>query len=307
VALPKIRSIQVLRGVAATAVVVHHFYAPNNAASPARLGAAGVDLFFVISGFIMATIADGRSPVDFLRDRAWRIYPLWLLSSLPLALFVGSDAYQLLTTATLWPVWDTYRLPLNSVGWSLSFEMLFYCLFAVGLATRWIVPFVLLAVFIALGAILGDNPLLRFLGNPLGLEFLAGVTIARLPLDQRLGSFVVAIGAALFTIAPHVDPNVLNGPAMFSRVAGWGIPAALVVYGARSLECHFAGRCWQLPLLLGDASYSIYLFHRRLLAFNLPWLSGALMAVAVGILIHVAVERPLRRRNLSLRRVPATL
>src|SRR5689334_19031444 len=107
----KLQSIQVLRGVAACAVVIHHFCDNDNPASAARLGAAGVDLFFVISGFIMATIAWDREPIDFLRARVWRIYPLWLISSVPLAWVFGTDAYQFLTTLTLWPIWDEYHLP----------------------------------------------------------------------------------------------------------------------------------------------------------------------------------------------------
>ena len=73
----RLRSIQVLRGIAAMAVVAHHAF------DGPRLGAAGVDLFFVISGFIMATCTGARSPGQFLADRAWRIYPLWLIAVAP--------------------------------------------------------------------------------------------------------------------------------------------------------------------------------------------------------------------------------
>ena len=65
----RLRSVQVLRGIAAMAVVAHHAF------SGTRIGAAGVDLFFVISGFIMATCGRDRRPLEFLADRAWRIYP----------------------------------------------------------------------------------------------------------------------------------------------------------------------------------------------------------------------------------------
>ena len=68
----KLRSVQVLRGVAASAVVIGHtgFFA---------IGSAGVDLFFVISGFIIATVAPGRAPLAFLRDRLFRIYPVYFV------------------------------------------------------------------------------------------------------------------------------------------------------------------------------------------------------------------------------------
>jgi exopolysaccharide production protein ExoZ len=295
--LRKLRSIQVLRAVAATAVVVHHFYAPEDAASPARLGAAGVDLFFVISGFIMATIAGDGPPLDFLRDRVRRIYPLWLISSLPLAYVFGTDFYQLLTTATLWPIWDSYHLPLNKVGWSLSYEMLFYCVFAIGLATRRFVPFLLFGVSITVGIMFSGVPLFRFLGDPMAIEFLAGVVIARLPLSERLGMFSLASGILLFALAPHVDPNVFTRPLALLRVAAWGIPSALIVYGARSLEPRFAGRAFWLPVLLGDASYSIYLFHFRVEELGLRGFAGAVLGVGLGVIVHRVLERPLCERR----------
>ena len=82
--MQKFRSIQVLRAVAACAVVVLHAYPSSHTPNGnAGYGAFGVDLFFVISGFIMAQIAPERSPQRFLRDRLWRIYPLWWVAVLP--------------------------------------------------------------------------------------------------------------------------------------------------------------------------------------------------------------------------------
>ena len=77
------RSIQVLRAIAATAVVVDHADRARNLNGHADLGAAGVDLFFVISGFIMASILSDRTATRFLIDRARRIFPLWLSLSRP--------------------------------------------------------------------------------------------------------------------------------------------------------------------------------------------------------------------------------
>src|SRR3569623_1364627 len=84
VAVQKLRSIQVLRAVAACAVVVLH--AVHDIDAPidrTGFGAAGVDLFFVISGFIIANVAQGRGDGEILRDRLWRIYPLWWVALLP--------------------------------------------------------------------------------------------------------------------------------------------------------------------------------------------------------------------------------
>jgi peptidoglycan/LPS O-acetylase OafA/YrhL len=66
-------------------------------------------------------------------------------------------------------------------------------------------------------------------------------------------------------------------------VPAWGIPAALVVYGARSLDDRFAGRAFDLPVLLGDASFSIYLFHKLFTGLGLNWLVDACVAMMLCV------------------------
>ncbi|HVI04878.1 MAG TPA: acyltransferase family protein, partial [Sphingomicrobium sp.] len=133
----KLRSVQVLRAVAAMAVVAHHAFDNGT-----RVGAAGVDLFFVISGFIMmTTCSSGRKPGEFLADRAWRIYPMWLLAVFPWLLMAPHSTLEVVRSITLWPVYGNRFLnPALDVGWTLSFELLFYLAFALALATRAAVP-----------------------------------------------------------------------------------------------------------------------------------------------------------------------
>src|SRR5580765_3124550 len=120
----RLHSIQIMRCIAVALVVLIH----SNISI--TLGSAGVDIFFVISGFIIAKIAVGRRPIEFIIDRIKRIYPLWILACIPFAAALiparGLDVGMLLTSLTLWPVYDDYRFPYLTAGWSLSFEMLFY-------------------------------------------------------------------------------------------------------------------------------------------------------------------------------------
>lgn len=200
--MQKLRSIQVLRGIAAMGVVFHHVEIAD-ASSLMRfgvaVGAAGVDLFFVVSGFIMATIGSGRRPTEFILGRIWRIFPLWLIAVLPWLLAFSYDRETILTSLTLWPIWSgVFHTPALVVGWTLCFEMLFYSGFAVALATRPSVPII---GFIACLALAAPNGVIGYLGSPLILEFLAGVCIARL----RPARFPVALITAAVTwlaIAP---------------------------------------------------------------------------------------------------------
>lgn len=76
-------------------------------------------------------------------------------------------------------------------------------------------------------------------------------------------------------------------------MVGCGIPAAAIVYTALCHEAFFVRRFFALPVLLGDASYSIYLSHLSVLALIKPPLVGLYAAVLGGLLVYLAVEKPL--------------
>lgn len=295
--MQKLRSIQVLRAVAACAVVVLHAYPEAHAPiGNAGYGAAGVDLFFVISGFIMASVAQGQTAGQFLRDRLWRIYPLWWVAVLPWLFMVPRGPTFILSSLSLWPIYaGGYYVPVLKVGWTLSFELLFYLGMTLAIATRAAAPLALYALFL-LGALTTANPLLHFIGNPLALEFLMGVLVARLPRHRALG-LLIPLGLSLFALtSPGIgDVEASLGPQWaLSRVLQWGVPAALVVWGVLSLERLFKHRRFDLPVAIGDASYSIYLFHPLAalgLAFTWPIRLG--IALATGWAMHILVERKL--------------
>jgi peptidoglycan/LPS O-acetylase OafA/YrhL len=151
----------------------------------ARLGAAGVDLFFVISGFIMATIAK-PSAGRFLFDRFWRIFPLWLVAVTPWLIALRPGPSIIAASLTLWPVYHQFTMPALDVGWTLSFELLFYVAMALGMRTRAAVPLTLFGVALAAGA-LTHAPIFDYVGNPMIFEFLFGVGIAKLPRREHWG------------------------------------------------------------------------------------------------------------------------
>lgn len=287
-----------LRAVAAAAVVAHHAYRQADADGALRIGAAGVDLFFVISGFIMATIGPGKRPGAFFADRAWRIFPLWLVALVPWLIIRRPGLVATLSSVTLWPIYgNAFHMPALGVGWTLSFEVLFYAAFTLALATRAWLP---LLVFIgcAAAAVAADNALLSFLGSPLVAEFLFGVAVARLPLVERLGLPLVVVAAIAFAAAPLGFYDAAMGSGAWPRVLHWGVPAAALLYGALCLERHFDRPAFAPAVMLGNASYSIYLFHSLIIyGVTIAWPLRFVLAIATGVVLHFVIERPLQRRR----------
>lgn len=305
--MQKLRSIQVLRGIAALAVVVLH--CSQDLRGPAgneAYGAFGVDLFFVISGFIMANVAIGRGPCEFMRDRLWRIYPLWWVLVSPWLFILSASPTVFASSLTLWPVYaNGFNVPILQVGWTLSFELLFYVGMTLAIATRAAVPLAIYAACLV-AALARSSPLLDFIGNPMTLEFLLGVIVARLPRHRSFGMFIV-VGVALFAMTPadigSAKATLLALDSALWRAMLWGLPAALIVWGALSLEGLFEHRLFDMPVAIGDASYSIYLFH-PLAAYGLglAWPVRLIAAVIGGAVMHVQVER---RIIAARRRYPA--
>jgi exopolysaccharide production protein ExoZ len=275
--LSKLRSIQVLRCVAVLGVLACHSFK-----GAAGVGSAGVDLFFVISGFIITRVAEGRSASEFLMARLRRIYPIYWLAVLPwLALVIHQLSLPLVASSvTLWPIFGDYVRPALPAAWTLSFEMMFYLAFAASLA--WGVRAVLIAyACAALASLVFSSALFGFLGNFMVLEFLVGVLIAKF--EIRISPWWALLAIAWFALAPE---QTLIVKAQTFRPLYYGIPAALLFASVWHLK---AGRAFAIPVFLGDASYSIYLVHQLALLFG----AGFFTALAAGSAVYVLVERRL--------------
>jgi exopolysaccharide production protein ExoZ len=146
--MKQIISVQYLRAIAATGVVFHHALGPpyinSGLAAPTTIGEAGVDLFFVISGFIIWVTTRGPdlSPADFVQHRIVRIVPLyWMCTFAYLALELAGRKTEAISISALVrsllfiPTYDPALAQRISafyfLGWTLMYEMFFYALFAV--------------------------------------------------------------------------------------------------------------------------------------------------------------------------------
>jgi exopolysaccharide production protein ExoZ len=264
-------------------------------------GAFGVDLFFVISGFIMANVAQGRAAEDFLSERLWRIYPMWWIAVVPWLFIISLSTSSVLSSLTLWPVYaDGYHVPALQVGWTLSFELLFYLGVSAAIATRPIVPIAIYMTCLA-GALAVSSPLLDFIGSPMALEFLAGVVIARLPRRKVLGAVAVLGIAILGITSPSVGSAkaALVAQSAIWRPIEWGLPAALILWSFLCLEPLLPSRLLSPLVFVGDASYSIYLFHPFIACgLDLLWPLRFAIAIGLGCSVHLLLER----RLLAVRR-----
>ncbi len=291
--------------MAAIAVVYCHAFGTGR-------GSAGVDLFFVISGFIIARVSQARPAADFAKARFWRIYPiyLWAIAAPVLweVTFGTGVTNRVAATLSLWPIWGgQYQQPLLPVGWSLYFEVLFYAGMTAWLFSRRAA--LAAACGILFLALLRPSQVTAFLLSPLILEFAGGYSISRLR-SFRFAAPALIVGVLLlFGSTREFDAaTMLDASTASLRALVFGIPAAMIVYGALGLEWLFAGRWANSLVWAGDASYSIYLVH----LFPIDALRGSSQAmpairfvagVAAGLVVYSFVERPLgqwvaRRRTL---------
>lgn len=344
----QVANLQVLRAVAALLVVLFHLQPTLNAAFGQSLHvnfpAFGVDIFFVISGFVMfySNRRLDRDAGQFLVERFFRIVPLyWLATLMIVACFMvgfrpvglhllnGRILLQsLLFVQSSFP--DGRHDLILTVGWTLMYELFFYAAFALTFVFRSQVVSLLLlglsfAMLIAGGKLFGPLPYaIDFYACPIIVEFLYGAALAILydRLGQRAPSWLPALGVMLivaaFAMMSGWEAMRLPVPNKHdARFLLFGVPGLLIVAGALAMEKGGWIMRQSFPLLLGAASYALYLFHPLILqivikgcAILLPRHGAlavavaALLAVAICIFaaigIHLAIERPLLRKAKAL-------
>jgi exopolysaccharide production protein ExoZ len=290
-------SVQFLRAFAALSVAFSHFPTESLPGPLIYLqGAIGVDLFFVISGYIIgmaafSTKTEGQGPRAswrFFVRRLIRIYPTYILINLIVRGFdyrfhAALPDLPFLTSLSLYPLADSSGNLIYTyipAAWTLSFEMFFYTCIAV-LMWAGIVGFrsitALLGGIVVIGYFLPPptNAALATMISSINLEFLMGLWIlyAQRQLApktfQRWGYLALAIGLPLFfyvrttTTSPsegvYQGMNVEVARFILERWFGWGVPSALVFWGVLTLEAKLQ---WARRLtIVGDASFSLYLMH----------------------------------------------
>jgi peptidoglycan/LPS O-acetylase OafA/YrhL len=344
-AISRIDSLQILRAIAATAVVYAHAIdvIPDQSRQSVwqlrvpnleNFGCVGVDIFFVISGVVIALVCcGGRYPQSgkFLLRRAARLYPPYLLVTAWVGLHMMHEshpvpAYEWIRSIFLLPpirsVDDPYVL---IIGWTLGFEMWFYVLAAASLLIgRRALGVRLIAVpaaFVLAGLFFKNTAALSvFITNPIQIEFVFGVCIGVLLVRGWRTSFWQAVAlcaagvlwltASLVRGYGNIDQSglTMNGELSWQRVGIWGIGAGMIVAGFALGELSSGWKAPAWGLLIGDASYGLYLVSKSSIGvFDRLWarlghpapdafiLISTVGTIAVGCAFYMAFDRPVQQ------------
>ena len=319
----KLPNIQILRACAALMIVIYHCGIETGRLSGAAGGGklfdevpwgSGVPLFFAISGFIMVVTSarafgSWSAALDFMRRRLIRIVPLyWLVTTFALVgiLVMPSlskappgDPLYVVASYLFWPY---MRLtgdirPLATPGWTLNLEMLFYVVFAASLLFRRRVGLSLL--FASLGLLVAarvsgllPGVALNFWGDPIILGFLLGAAVGiayvnGLRLSGLSAVMLTAIGFAIIFLSwiPSGAEDTL------ARRLAEAAPATLVLIAvALGPQINEARKLWRPALLIGDASYSLYLVQEFLLRLqSLGWHKAPTTVLPLWMFIPVGI------------------
>jgi len=330
-------SIHVLRAVAAMLVLFAHLWTPFSMMGvkfPNFIeGAAGVDLFFVISGFVMVYSSEkffgqpGGS-ARFLGHRLSRIVPLyWVASTIRLIQILKAHVFSISDLS--WPFIVLCYLfypaarpsgsfsPLLGVGWTLNFEMFFYVIFTIAVLFRRRMAVLFAVVTLSALSIGGSlelfpQPLAYLTAYPFLWEFIYGILIAfayreSLRLTPLISVTLTVAGAIFYvwTCTLHASGEIAEFREIF-----WGIPAACVITGLTLSQIPAQTKFWMPLVVIGEASYALYLTHtitldmlyfhlaRKIHVANYPWIYAVFeftVAILIAIGIHFYIEKPMTR------------
>lgn len=342
--MKQIVTIQYWRAIAAILVVIFHASIVTGSdgikAPLFPLGQFGVDLFFVISGFIMWTLTAVRptTPDAFISRRIIRIVPLyWLMTIITasvsnanaLTITIPDDSIAMARSLFFLPCWNDQAgriAPIMTIGWTLNLAMMFYALFAFSLSLR---PRLRLATIVIsltglviLGAIIApQNAALALYSDSIIGEFALGVLLGAayvkniFPFNGKvprapLGA--VCIAFALVWLVLHPQPGEM-------RLIAWGPAALALVTGGLLLEEIASRYAVRSLLFLGAASYAIYLSHVMVLsAVHAPALAvfretgfaiGVLTVLCclVGGALYWFVEKPMTSKTARIVRAVSAI
>src|ERR1700689_5491333 len=337
------QSLQACRGVAALLVVLYHlgiaiaapqYFGVAGFAYPLSFGHIGVDFFFVLSGFIITyvhwqDISRPRALPRYLQRRFVRIYPIYwiiflavLLAALVMPATRAAVPHELgFILKGLGPIPEEWRRhaspPVIVVSWSLEYEVVFYLVFALAIINRWLLAIPLALLAYAYMSCAGGCEFPRsFFTNAIALLFILGAVVAvgeRKGLAMRSPLALAGAGTFIFISLGVAEVLVPSFRSTVTQHIALGLASCLTIAGLLSWE---KGQPHKVSLgalvLLGDASYVLYLLHYpliivlcKLAVFVLArGASGAgiayvmilMLCILAAVAVHLWIEKPLLLR-----------
>lgn len=299
-----------LRGIAVIVVILYHSKIKFFGAEPFSGGYIGVDIFFVISGFVMiyTQAINPKSILTFYKSRILRIVPIyWLITIFIIIIYflfpnifktftidIKSSISSFLFISQLF----NNSFPIINLGWTLEWEMLFYLIFGISLYFKSLNKIIIFIFFMMI--------LIFFVSQKLFfIEFFLGVItgysyIKFKKINQNIGIIILALG--ILGLLMSINPS--SKLHTYDRFIVWGLPSTLIVIGAiytKQIKNKFL-------LYLGDASYSIYLvqiltipgYYKFITFLNLEnnytllSIVCLILSITFGCIFHSYVEKKLK-------------
>lgn len=333
-------NIQALRGIASLLVFFAHLVSFKTGLMPDwavyygyyLFGPTGVDIFFVISGFVVTLVASKdalkekrfQASLLFLVKRIIRIYPVYWV--------VLVVAFMVSPPVTLVPDWFpevsffklfTLTTTTNSkvmVAWTLVYEMFFYLILSIAILFNrkfflyiyiwFFIEIILIALISVYKVELNDYVIF----NPQILQFCAGALSAHFitRYQGEYGKTVFVLGGLLFIVMCYVNVELGSWQSPYTRVLTLTLPSAMLIYGAVVSERDSKFRLSKLLEFFGNISFSLYLWHQLVFYIGkyyfdelagleykhnsfLITFSVSLVAIIISIISYYLIERPSQR------------
>ena len=346
----KFKLVQVFRGIAAMLVIMHHLIANSTNhlnyityGNFFNFGFVGVDFFFILSGFIITYVhfpdlmeSSKNRLAIFFKKRFIRIYPIyWIIAIVTVIIYyknqpVFMQEADLKIDFTSWKsvkfllesfllIYDE-KIRLVGVAWTLSYELLFYVIFGLGIFLKFkgakiIACLWLLLILLFTFIIPNNNAFIKFFFNPIIIEFLVGCVVAYLV--RKKINFPFKITLSLAAIIFFVLYNSFHMVGLVFHRDIYNVTLMSLLFGIITyMAVRFDQRnpTFKFPfilILIGDASYSIYLSHNMFLSaltriyakINPNYMNTGYLAIVctiifiivvfLGILIHLLIEKKL--------------